>query len=145
MHEVDCWRALALALPQRGLEFEREEEIPIAFDRQMTTRRGVDFVISNDDEKPLQETKGRRTMPPEGVEQSLLCLHQGYHRVCAEAVAVVLDSEISGLSRPVVTFLVLARLAPDHWLAENRAPLAPLAVEALACALPSAPDRGTIK
>lgn len=82
--EVDCWRtrALALALPQRGLEFEREVEIPIAFDAQMTTRRRVGFVISNDDEEPLLETKGRSTMLPEGVEQCLLYLREGYHRVC---------------------------------------------------------------
>lgn len=60
-------------------------EIPIAFDGRVTTRRRVDFVISNDNEKPLLETRGRRTMLPEGVEQCLLYLHQGYHRVCVPA------------------------------------------------------------
>jgi len=30
--EVDYQRALKLALPKRGLEFEREVEIPIAYD-----------------------------------------------------------------------------------------------------------------
>jgi GxxExxY protein len=43
--EVDYQRALALALPKSGLQFQREVEIPIAYDGVVVTRRRVDFVI----------------------------------------------------------------------------------------------------
>jgi GxxExxY protein len=43
--EVDYQRALALK--KRGLSYQREVEIPIAFDGQVVTRRRVDFVIWN--------------------------------------------------------------------------------------------------
>ena len=43
--EVDYQRALELALPKRGLQFQREVEIPIAYDGVVVTKRGGDFVI----------------------------------------------------------------------------------------------------
>ena len=43
--EVDYQQALELALPKWGLQFEREVEIPIAFDGATITKRRVDFVI----------------------------------------------------------------------------------------------------
>lgn len=40
--EVDYQRALKLALPKRGLQFQREVEIPISFDGVVITKRRVD-------------------------------------------------------------------------------------------------------
>jgi hypothetical protein len=34
-------------LPKRGLEYQREVEIPIAYDGVVVTRRRVDFVVWN--------------------------------------------------------------------------------------------------
>lgn len=43
--EVDYQRALKLALPKRGLQFQREVEIPITFDGVVISKRRVDFVV----------------------------------------------------------------------------------------------------
>ena len=43
--EMDYQRALELALPRRGLQYQREVEIPIAYDGVIVTRRRVDFVV----------------------------------------------------------------------------------------------------
>ncbi|MFQ6058591.1 MAG: GxxExxY protein [Anaerolineae bacterium] len=51
--EVNYQRALELALPKRGLQFQREVEIPIAYDGVVVTKRRVDFVIWNDIDPPL--------------------------------------------------------------------------------------------
>jgi GxxExxY protein len=80
--EVDYQRALALALPKRGLQYQREVEIPIAYDGVIVTRRRVDFVVWNGDGELLLETKARSTILPEDVEQCLLYLHQGGYRLC---------------------------------------------------------------
>lgn len=80
--EVDYQRALEIALPKRGLEFQREVEIPLTFDGVMITKRRVDFVIWNDSEKLILETKARSTILPEDVEQCLLYLHQGGYQLC---------------------------------------------------------------
>ncbi len=80
--EVDYQRALALALPKRGLQFQREVEIPIAYDGVIVTKRRVDFVIWDDSDELLLETKARNSILPEDVEQCLLYLHQGGYRVC---------------------------------------------------------------
>jgi GxxExxY protein len=80
--EVDYQRALALALPRRGLEYQREVEIPIAYDGVIVTRRRVDFVIWNEEGELLLETKARSEILPEDVEQCLLYLHQGGYRLC---------------------------------------------------------------
>ncbi len=53
--EVDHQRALGLALRKRGLYYQREVHIPIAYDGVVITRR---------------------------VEQCLLYLHQGRYRLC---------------------------------------------------------------
>lgn len=42
--EVDYQRALALELGKRGLQFQREVEIPIVYEGQIITRRRVDFL-----------------------------------------------------------------------------------------------------
>ena len=43
--EVDYQRALEIALSKRGLTWQREVEIPIAYDGIVVTKRRVDFVI----------------------------------------------------------------------------------------------------
>ena len=80
--EVDYQRALELALPRRGLEVQREVEIPIAYDGVVVTRRRVDFVIWNEEGELLLETKARSEILAEDVEQCLLYLHQGGYRLC---------------------------------------------------------------
>jgi len=80
--EVDYQRALELALSQRGLHFQREVEIPIAYAGEVITQRRVDFVIWNEQDELLMETKARSTLLPEDTEQCLLYLHQGKYRLC---------------------------------------------------------------
>ena len=80
--EVDYQRALELALPKRGLEFQREVEIPLSFDGIVVTKRRVDCVIWNATDELILETKARKGILAEDVEQCLLCLHQGGFRLC---------------------------------------------------------------
>lgn len=80
--EVDCQRALTLALPKHGLDFVREAEIPIFFDGVEITRRRVDFVVWDDEATALLEIKAAKQVRPEDVEQCLLYLHNGNFRVC---------------------------------------------------------------
>jgi GxxExxY protein len=80
--EVDYQRALKLALPKRGLEFQREVEIAIVYDGVVVTKRRVDFVVWKDSDELLLETKARSAILPEDVEQCLLYLHQGDYRLC---------------------------------------------------------------
>jgi len=80
--EVDYQRALALALPKRSLRFQREVKIPITYDGVVITRRRVDFVVWDETDELLLETKARSTILPEDIEQCLLYLHQGEYRLC---------------------------------------------------------------
>jgi GxxExxY protein len=80
--EVDYQRALKLALPKRDLQYQREVEIPIAYDGVIVTRRRVDFVIWNEEGELLLETKAKSAILPGDVEQCLLYLHQGGYRLC---------------------------------------------------------------
>lgn len=80
--EVDYQRGLALALQKKGLQYQREVEVPIAYDGIVVTRRRVDFVIWNQDEELILETKARSRILEEDVEQCLLYLHQGKYRLC---------------------------------------------------------------
>jgi GxxExxY protein len=80
--EVDYQRALGLALPKRGLQFQREVEIPITFDGVVITKRRVDFVVWDGSGELLLETKARSAILPEDAEQCLLYLHQGNYRLC---------------------------------------------------------------
>src|SRR3990172_9344190 len=75
--EVDYQRALELALPKRGLRFEREVDIAIVYEGTVVTKRRVDFVISDGRDELLLETKARSVILPEDAEQCLLYLHQG--------------------------------------------------------------------
>jgi len=82
--EVDYQRALAIALPKRGLEDQREVKIPIMYDGVVVTKRRVDFVIWNGTDELLLETKARSQILPGDVEQCLLYLHQGGYRLCLQ-------------------------------------------------------------
>jgi len=70
--EVDYQRALELALRKQDLWYQREVEIPIAYDGVVVTRRRVDFVIGNDAGELLLETKARSAILDEDIEQCLL-------------------------------------------------------------------------
>jgi GxxExxY protein len=80
--EIDYQRALELALKARGLDYDREVEMPIIYQGVTVTRRRVDFVISHGDEELLLEIKAASTIRPEDLEQCLLYLHQGGYRLC---------------------------------------------------------------
>ena len=80
--EVDYQRALEIALSKRGLSWQREVEIPIAYDGIVVTKRRVDFVIEKGNEQLIMETKAASQIKPEDVEQCLLYLHQGGYGLC---------------------------------------------------------------
>ena len=80
--EVDYQRALELALSKRGLVWEREVEVPIAYDGRVVTKRRVDFVIRDETHELILETKARSAILDEDVEQCLLYLHRGGYRIC---------------------------------------------------------------
>ena len=72
-------------MPKYDLRFQREVEIPIAYDGVVVTKRRVDFVIwdaANESDELLLETKARSTILPEDIEQCLLYLHQGGYQIC---------------------------------------------------------------
>jgi len=80
--EVDYQRALEIALSKRGLTWQREVHIPIAYDGIVVTKRRVDFVIEDGKDQLILETKAASEIKPEDVEQCLLYLHQGGYRLC---------------------------------------------------------------
>jgi len=80
--EVDYQRALEIALSKRGLDWQREVEIPISYDGVVVTRRRVDFLIEDGADQLIMETKAASEIKPEDVEQCLLYLHQGGYRLC---------------------------------------------------------------
>ena len=80
--EVDYQRALEIALSKRGLTWQREVEIPLAFDGIVITKRRVDFVIEDGKDQLIMETKATSMINPEDVEQCLLYLHQGDYHLC---------------------------------------------------------------
>jgi len=98
--EVDCQRALAIAFKKRGVSYQREVEIPITFDGVIVTRRRVDFVIWDDTDELLLETKARSVILPEDVEQCLLYLTKGQYRIC---LLVNFGQKLLGIRRFVHT------------------------------------------
>ena len=80
--EVDYQRALEIALSKRGLAWQREVEIPIAYDGIVVTKRRVDYVIEDGNNQLILETKAASQIKPEDVEQCLLYLHQGGYQLC---------------------------------------------------------------
>ena len=51
--EVDYQRALELELKARGPEYEREVEVPIAYDGKVVAERRVDFLIWDEKDELL--------------------------------------------------------------------------------------------
>ena len=80
--EVDYQRALEIALSKRGLTWQREVEIPITYDDVIVTRRRVDYLIADDSDELILETKAASQVKPEDVEQCLLYLHRGGYQLC---------------------------------------------------------------
>jgi len=75
--EITYQRALALELEASGLDFVREEDIPIYYkDREIDTRR-VDFVV----EDCLVEIKAKSEFDPEDYVQTLSYLKASGFRV----------------------------------------------------------------
>jgi GxxExxY protein len=70
--EIDYQRALEIALPKFGVQFEREVEIPIVYDGVTVTKRGVDFICWDERDRLLMETKAAQVIRPEDTEQCLL-------------------------------------------------------------------------
>ncbi len=70
--EVDYQRALEIALPKFGVQFQREVEIPIVYDGVTVTKRRVDFVCWDETDRLLLETKAAQAIRPEDAEQCLL-------------------------------------------------------------------------
>ena len=79
--EVDYQRALAIAFPKFGVQFEREVEIPIVYDGIEITRRRVDFRCWDEENELLLETKAASAIRPEDVEQSLLYATKGNQKL----------------------------------------------------------------
>lgn len=80
--EVDYQRALEIALPKFGVEFQREVEIPIYYDGVIVTKRRVDFVCWDRSDRALLETKAASSIRPEDVEQCLLYVGKAEERIC---------------------------------------------------------------
>ena len=80
--EVDYQQALAIELGKRSIQFQREFDIPIIYDGVIITRRRVDFLIWDDDGELFLETKARKVILDEDVEQCLLYLQNGHYRIC---------------------------------------------------------------
>lgn len=106
--EIDYQRALELALPERGLGFEREVEIPLLFNGKVIAKRRVDFVISDDHDSLLLETKARSTLLPEDAEQCLLYLRNSSKHLC---LLVNFGEKPLGIRRFVHTPIKEERLA----------------------------------
>ena len=80
--EVDYQRALEIALPKHGLQYQREADIPVVYDGVTVTTRRVDFLIWDDTGELLLEVKAASALKLEDMEQCLLYLRQGGYRVC---------------------------------------------------------------
>ncbi len=75
--EVDYQRALEIALPKYGVQFEREVQVPVSYDGITITRRRVDFLCWDEDDKLLLETKALPFLRPDDVKQVLFYLTKG--------------------------------------------------------------------
>lgn len=80
--EVDYQRALEIALPKFGVEFQREVDIPIVYEGVTVTKRRVDFLCWDGKDECLVETKAASTIRPEDVEQCLLYVTKANHHLC---------------------------------------------------------------
>jgi GxxExxY protein len=80
--EVDYQRALERALPKFRLGFDREVEVPLVYDEVVVTKRRVDFVIRDETDELILETKAASALLPEDTEQCVLYLRPGGCGVC---------------------------------------------------------------
>jgi GxxExxY protein len=80
--EDDYQRALAIALEKRGIRFEREAEIPVAYEGVEITQRRVDFRIWDDQVEMLLEVKATKMFQPKDMKQSLLYMECGKYQLC---------------------------------------------------------------
>lgn len=80
--EVDYQRALEIALPKFGVEFQREVEIPITYEGVTVTKRRVDFLCWDGKDECLVETKAASSIRPEDAEQCLLYVTRANHKLC---------------------------------------------------------------
>ena len=81
-----AWRwitsgALEIALSKRGLTWSGSGT-PITYDDVIVTRRRVDYLIADDSDELILETKAASQVKPEDVEQCLLYLHRGGYQLC---------------------------------------------------------------
>ena len=79
--EADYQRALELALPKYGVQFEPESEIPITYDGVVITKRRVDFRCWDERDELLLETKAASAIRPDDAKQSLRYLIKGNYKI----------------------------------------------------------------
>ena len=79
--EVDYQRALEIALPKFGVQFQREVDIPIVYDGVEVTKRRCDFKCWDARDMLLMETKAAQAIRPDDVEQSLLYVTKGNQKL----------------------------------------------------------------
>jgi GxxExxY protein len=79
--ETDYQRALEIALPKYGVQFEREVEVPISYDDITITRRRVDFLCWDERDKLLLETKAIPALRLNDVKQCLFYLTKGDYKI----------------------------------------------------------------
>lgn len=80
--EVDYQRALEIALTKVGLSWQREVNIPLTYDDVLITNRRVDYLIEDETDQLIMETKAASEIKPEDVEQCLMYLHRGGYKLC---------------------------------------------------------------
>jgi GxxExxY protein len=80
--EVDYQRALEIALTKAGLSWQREVNIPLTYDDVLITNRRVDYLIEDETDQLIMETKAATEIKPEDVEQCLMYLHRGGYKLC---------------------------------------------------------------
>jgi len=81
--EVDYQRALEVALPKHGLQYQREVDIPVVYDGVVVTTRRVDFVVWDDKDEILLEIKAASALKLEDLEQCVLIGPHHTRPLCA--------------------------------------------------------------
>lgn len=80
--EIDYQRALRIEFKKRGIRSVREHKIPIKYDDEIITKRRADFLIWDEDDEILLETKARSEILDQDIEQCLLYLKNGGYETC---------------------------------------------------------------
>lgn len=75
--EIDYQRALELAFPKFGVQFEREVDVPIIYDGITVTTRRVDFRCWDERDELFLETKAVQAVRPKDTDQSLQYVTKG--------------------------------------------------------------------